>query len=74
LLDELEAIVNSGTRINIQYYIDDVLDEDAQQDVMDYFMQSESDSLKSAEDHFDGDYEEEELRLMRIKFMSEIAN
>ena len=74
LLDELEAIVNSGTRINIQYYIDDVLDEDAQQDIMDYFMQSESDSLKAAEDHFDGDFEEDELRLMRIKFMSEIAN
>lgn len=74
LLDELEAIVNSGTRINIQYYIDDVMDEDAQQDVMDYFMQSDSDSIKSAEDHFDGDFEEEELRLMRIKFLSEIAN
>ncbi len=74
LLDELEAIVSSGTKLNIQYFIDEELDEDAQQDIMDYFMQSSSDSIREGEDHFEGDFTEEELRLMRIKFLSEVAN
>jgi len=74
LLDELDAIVSSGTKINIQYYIDDEIDEDSQSDIMDYFMESESDEIRAAEKHFDGDFEEEPLRLMRIKFMSEVAN
>jgi ATP-dependent DNA helicase RecQ len=74
LLDELDAIVSSGTRININYYIDEEIDEDSQQDIMDYFMQSESDEILAAEKYFDGDFEEEPLRLMRIRFMSEVAN
>jgi ATP-dependent DNA helicase RecQ len=74
LLDELDAIVSSGTRINIQYFIDEEIDEDSQEEIMDYFMQSETDEIREAEKYFDGDFEEEPLRLMRIKFMSEVAN
>lgn len=74
LLDELEAIVSSGTKINIQYFINEEIDEDSQQDIMDYFMDSETDSIEEAMTYFDGDFEEEPLRLMRIKFMSEVGN
>jgi ATP-dependent DNA helicase RecQ len=74
VIDEIEAIVSSGTKINIDYYINDVLDEDDQQDIYDYFLDAESDSLEVAHDEFDGDYDEDQLRLMRIKFMSEMAN
>jgi ATP-dependent DNA helicase RecQ len=74
LLDELEVIVSSGTRLNIHYFINEELDEDQQEEIMEYFMQSESDSLQEAETYFDGDYEEEALRLMRLRFMSEVAN
>jgi ATP-dependent DNA helicase RecQ len=74
LLDELEVIVSSGTRLNIHYFINEELDEDQQEEIMEYFMQSESDSLQEAEAYFDGDYEEEALRLMRLRFMSEVAN
>jgi ATP-dependent DNA helicase RecQ len=74
LIDELEAIGNSGTKLNIQYFIDDELDDEQQEEIMDYFMQSASDSIREAEVFFDGDYEEEQLRLMRIKFMSEVAH
>jgi len=71
---EIESIVASGTRINISYVIDDVLDEDCQEEIFDYFRSAESDSLTDAYHEFDGAYSEEELRLMRIKFMSEMAN
>ena len=75
LLTEIEAIVSSGTKININYYINEVLDEDAQEEVYDYFMEdAETDSIEEAYKEFDGDYTEEELRIMRIKFMSEVAN
>ena len=74
LLTELETIVSSGTKLNIQYFIDDELDEDQQDEIMEYFMQSETDEIRAAEEYFDGDYEEEPLRLMRIKFMSEVGN
>lgn len=74
LLDELEAIVSSGTKLNIQYFIDEEIDEDSQDEIMEYFMGSETDSIEEAMKYFDGDYEEEPLRLMRIKFMSEVAN
>ena len=74
LLDELEAIVSSGTKINIKYFIDEEIDEDSQSDIMDYFMQSATDSIEEAMDYFEGDFEEEPLRLMRIKFMSEVGN
>lgn len=74
MIDEIEAIVGSGTKVNINYYIDDILDEDDQEDIYDYFMEAESDDLQEAFDEFDGDYTEEQLRLMRVKFMSEVAN
>ncbi|MDG2343519.1 MAG: RQC domain-containing protein, partial [Flavobacteriales bacterium] len=75
LIVEIENIVASGTKINIDYYINNILDEDAQEEVYDYFMEdAESDNIKEAFDEFDGDYSEEELRLMKIKFMSEMAN
>jgi ATP-dependent DNA helicase RecQ len=71
---EMEAIVFSGTKLNINYWIDEILDEDQQEEIHDYFMESETDKISDAVDEFDGDYEEEELRLYRIKFMSEVAN
>jgi len=74
LTQELETIVSSGTKLNIQYFIDEELDEDQQDEIMEYFMQSETDEIRAAEEYFDGDYEEEPLRLMRIKFMSEVGN
>jgi ATP-dependent DNA helicase RecQ len=74
LTHELETIVSSGTKLNIQYFIDEELDEDQQEEIMEYFMQSETDEIRAAEEYFDGDYEEEPLRLMRIKFMSEVGN
>ncbi|MDO1501054.1 DNA helicase RecQ [Winogradskyella maritima] len=74
LVKEMEAIVFSGTKLNIDYWIDEILDEDQQEEIHDYFMESETDKISEAVDEFDGDYEEEELRLYRIKFMSEVAN
>ena len=74
LLKEMEMIVYSGTKLNIKYWIDDILDDDQQEEIFDYFMESESDSIKNALKEFDGDYDTEELRLMRIKFISEVAN
>ena len=74
VIAEIEAIVSSGTKINIDYYINDVLDEDDQDDIYEYFLEAESDSLEEAHEEFDGDYDEDQLRLMRIKFMSEMAN
>jgi ATP-dependent DNA helicase RecQ len=74
LLKEMEQIVYSGTKLNISYWVDDILDEDQQEEIHDYFMDSESDNIKDALKEFDGDYDIEELRLMRIKFISEVAN
>ena len=75
LLSEIEAIVYSGTKININYFIDDVMDEDKTDEIYDYFMSSASDSINDALDEFDGeDISEEEIRLVRIKFLSENAN
>lgn len=74
LLDEIEGIVNSGTRININYYLDQKLDEDQIEEIFDYFMEAETDSIEEAYKEFDGEYSEEELRMVRIKFMSEVAN
>ena len=70
---EIETVVHSGTKLNIQYIIDDEVDEDAQEEIMEYYMQSETDDLLDAEKYFDGDYEEETLRLMRIKFMNDVG-
>ncbi len=74
LLVEVETIVNSGTKINLNYYIDDMLEEEEQEEIFEYFMESDTDSLEKAYEEFEEEYEEEELRLMRIKFMSEVAN
>ena len=74
VVEEIEMIVMSGTRVNIDYYIDEILDEDNQEEIYDYFSEAETDDLTEAYNEFDGDYTEEELRLMRIKFMSEMAN
>ncbi|MFL1012202.1 DNA helicase RecQ [Flavisericum labens] len=73
-IKEMEAIVYSGTKLNINYWIDEVLDEDQQEEIHEYFMESESDDIDTAIDEFDGDYDDEELRLYRIKFISEVAN
>jgi ATP-dependent DNA helicase RecQ len=74
LLKEMEQIVYSGTKLNISYWVNDILDEDQQEEIHDYFMESESDKIEDALKEFDGDYDIEELRLMRIKFISEVAN
>ena len=74
LLLEIETVVSSGTRVNINYYIDDILDQDSQDEVFDYFNEAETDDIIEAYREFDGLYTEEELRLMRIRFMSEVAN
>ncbi|MDN3492396.1 DNA helicase RecQ [Winogradskyella bathintestinalis] len=73
-IKEMESIVFSGTKLNINYWIDEILDEDQQEEIHDYFMESESDKIDDAIEEFDGDYDDEELRLYRIKFMSEVAN
>lgn len=74
LLDEIEAIVYSGTKINIDYFLNDVMDEDHIQDIYEYFKDSETDKLADAIDELGSDYTEEEIRLVRIKFLSEMAN
>ncbi|GGC88102.1 ATP-dependent DNA helicase RecQ [Flavobacterium lutivivi] len=74
LLKEMEQIVYSGTKLNIDYWINEILDEDQQEEIHDYFMDSETDKIEDALKEFDGDYDIEELRLMRIKFISEVAN
>ena len=74
LLKELEQIVYSGTKLNIKYWVDDILDEDQQEEIHDYFMESESDKISLALEEFDGDFDTEELRLMRIQFISDVAN
>ncbi|WP_299399565.1 DNA helicase RecQ [uncultured Gelidibacter sp.] len=73
-IKELEAIVYSGTKLNINYWIDDILDDDQQEEIHDYFMESDTDKIDVAINEFDGDYDDEELRLYRIKFISEVAN
>jgi ATP-dependent DNA helicase RecQ len=73
-IKEMEAIVYSGTKLNINYWIDEILDEDQQEEIHDYFMESKTDSIDAAIKEFDGSYEDEELRLYRIKFISEVAN
>ncbi len=74
-ITELEGIVSSGTKLNIDYYLNEILDEDAIEEIYDYFMEdAETDSIDDAIKEFDGDYSEQELRLVRLKFMSEVAN
>ncbi len=74
LLTEIEAIVYSGTRISIDYFLNEVMDEDHIQEVFEYFQESETDGLSEAIDELGADYTEEEIRLVRIKFLSEMAN
>lgn len=74
LIKEMEAIIFSGTKLNIDYAVDDLLDEDQQEEIYDYFMEAKSDKIQDALDEFDGEYDEDELRLMRIKFINEVAN
>ena len=74
LLDKIEAIVYSGTKINIDYFINDVMDEDHVEDIYQYFKESETDDLEDAIDELGDEYSEEEIRLVRIKFISEMAN
>ena len=74
LIKEMEQIVFSGTKLNLQYWIDELLDEDQQEELHDYFLESETDAIAAAQEEFEGDYEDEELRLYRLKFMSEVAN
>ena len=74
LLDEIEAIVYSGTKLNIDYFIEEVIDDDHVDDIYDYFMESETDDLEAAIDELGEDYSEDEIRLVRIKFLSEQAN
>ena len=74
LISEMEGIVYQGTKLNIDYYIDEILDEDQQEEIHDFLMEAENDSMSELLKEFGDDYDEEELRLMRIKFINEIAN
>ena len=74
IIEEIEHICYSGTKLNMDYYIDQVMDRERQQDIFDYFMQAENDNIKLALEDLGEEYSEEELRLMRIKFLSEVAN
>jgi ATP-dependent DNA helicase RecQ len=74
LLDEVEAIVYSGTKLNIDYFLEEVMDEDHIDDIYDYFSESESDSLEDAINELGQECSEDEIRLVRIKFISDMAN
>ncbi len=74
LLLELESIVFSGTKLDIDYYVDDILDEDQQEELHEYFLESESEDISIALEEFEGDYDEEELRVYRIKFLNDVSN
>jgi ATP-dependent DNA helicase RecQ len=74
LLDELETIVYSGTKLNINYFLEDVMDDDIIDDIYSYFQESETDDLATALEELGDDYSEDEIRLVRIKFISEMAN
>ena len=74
LLDEIDAIVYSGTRLNIDYFLEDAMDEDKVEEIYDYFMESDTDDVDTAMEELGGDISEEDVRLVRIKFLSEMAN
>jgi ATP-dependent DNA helicase RecQ len=73
-IHEMETIVFAGTKLNIDYWIDEILDEDQQEELHEYFMEAENDTIAEAIEEFEGDYDEEEIRLYRIKFTNEVAN
>ena len=74
LIQLMEQIVYSGTKLNIEYWIDEILDEDQQEELHDYFIEAETDSLDAAMEEFDGDFDYEELNLYRLSFLSKLAN
>ena len=74
LISEMETIVFSGTKLNINYWVKEILDEDQQEELKEYFMEAETDSIDAAVEEFDGDYEEEDIRIYRLKFISEVGN
>ena len=74
LLDEVEAIVYSGTKLNIDYFLEEVMDDEHIDDIFDYFRESETDDLETAMEELGADYSEDEVRLVRIKFLSDMAN
>ena len=74
LINEMETIVFSGTKLDINYWIEEIFDDDQIDELMEYFMNSESDSIPIAIEEFDDNYEEDHLRLFRIKFISEVGN
>jgi ATP-dependent DNA helicase RecQ len=74
LLDELEAIVYSGTKINVSYFIEEAIDNDIEEDIFEYFKESDTDDIETAMQELGDDYTEEEIRLVRIKFLSEMGN
>lgn len=74
LITEIEQIVASGTRLNISYYLDDIIDEEYQEELLDYFREMEEDNIQQVLKEFGDVYTEEEIRLMRVKFISEMGN
>ena len=74
LISEMETIVLSGTKLNIDYWIDDIFDDDQLDELNNYFLNSESGLIKDALDKFEGNFEEEEIRLFKIKFLTDMAN
>lgn len=74
LLDELTQIVNSGTKLNIRYFLDPIIDEDLQDEIIDYFKNNDEEDLDAAVDHFDGEFDWAELKLMHLQFLSDVAN
>ena len=74
LLDEVESIVYSGTKLNIDYFLEEVLDDDKVDEIYEYFKESETDDIDDAIEELGDDYSEEEIRLVRLKFISEMGN
>ena len=74
LLDEVESIVYSGTKLNIDYFLEEVLDDDKVDEIYEYFKESATDDIDEAIDELGDDYSEEEIRLVRLKFISEMGN
>ena len=74
LISEIETIVSAGTKLNIDYWIQEILDEDSQEDLYNYFIEADSDKIENAINNFEEDFEEDEIRLYRIKFLSDVAN
>lgn len=74
LIEEMQRIVYSGTKLKMDYIVNEILDDDQQEEIFNYFMESDSDKIKTAMKEFNGEFEEQELRLMRIKFISDVAN